>query len=283
MSSDAIQTAAAQDGGPVPVVRVPSPVMKADMATFFGLVVTMALIAYAIFSSQSDANFLNIPSVLIVVFGTITATCTAYTVDEIVKTGGVIATTFFRPVREPSRLARSLMDIATVARKRGLLSLSAYEGEMRKEPFLGKALGLVVDGYSAEDVERMLRVEVEGFIERQKRAASVLRRAAEIAPAMGLIGTLVGLVQMLADLENPDTIGPAMAVALLTTFYGAIMGTIILAPLAVKLDKFTADETQMMNMVLKAARSIANQENPRGLEMLLNGELSPSDQIRYFT
>ncbi len=282
MSSDAAQ-AAATDSASVPVVRVPAPVMRPDLATFFGLALTMVLILFAIFSSPSDANFINIPSVLIVVLGTMTATCTAYTTQEIMQTGGVIRTTFFRPVREASRLARSLLDIATVARKRGLLALSAYEGEMRKEPFLAKALGLVVDGYSAEDVERMLRVEIDSFVERQKRAASVLRRAAEIAPAMGLIGTLVGLVQMLADLENPDTIGPAMAVALLTTFYGAIMGTIILSPLAVKLEKFTSDEVQIMNLVLKASRSIANHENPRGLEMILNGELAPSDQIRYFT
>ncbi|MCB1592902.1 MAG: MotA/TolQ/ExbB proton channel family protein [Alphaproteobacteria bacterium] len=283
MSSDAAQAAAAQDTAPLPIVRVPAPSMKADIATVFGLAVTLALIIFAILSSQSDANFVNLPSVLIVVFGTMTATCTAYTVDEIMKSGSVIASAFFRPVREPSRFARSLMDIASIARKRGLLALSSYENEMRKEPFLAKALGMVVDGYSVEDVDRMLQLEIDSFVERQKRAASVLRRAAEIAPAMGLIGTLVGLVQMLADLENPDTIGPAMAVALLTTFYGAIMGTIILAPLSVKLEKYMNDETQIMNMVLKASRSIANQENPRGLEMLLNGELAPSDQIRYFT
>lgn len=283
MSSDAAQAAAAQDSASVPVVRIPSPVMRPDLATFFGIALTLIFILMAIASSASDANFVDVPSILIVVFGTMTATCTAYTTDEIRQTGSVIGTTFFRPVREPSRLARSLLDIATIARKRGLLALSAYEGEMRKEPFLAKALGLVVDGYSAEDVERMLRIEIDSFIERQKRAASMLRRAAEIAPAMGLIGTLVGLVQMLADLENPDTIGPAMAIALLTTFYGAIMGNIILSPLAVKLDKFTADETQIMSLVLKASRSIANHENPRGLEMILNGELAPSQQIRYFT
>ena len=99
---------------------------------------------------------------------------------------------------------------------------------------------------------------------------------------MGLIGTLIGLVMMLADLENPETIGPAMAVALLTTFYGAILGTIVMAPLAVKLEKRSSDEALMKVLVKTAAVSIANQDNPRKLEMLLNSELPPTQRIRYF-
>jgi len=99
---------------------------------------------------------------------------------------------------------------------------------------------------------------------------------------MGLIGTLVGLVQMLADLENPETIGPAMAVALLTTFYGAILGTVIMAPLSVKLEKNSHDDALIRTLIATAAVSIARQENPRRLEMLLNSELSPSNQIDYF-
>lgn len=282
--SDAAEavSASAPETIPIPVVRIPVAAKRPDLATVFGLVLTMVLIVSAMMMSQSEASFIDIPSILLVVLGTATATCTAYTIDELRNTGGVVAAAFFRPVREPSRLAQSLMDIATVARKRGLLALSAYEAEMRKEPFLAKSFQLVVDGYSAEDIDRMLKIEIDSFIERQKRSSSVLRRAAEIAPAMGLIGTLVGLVQMLADLENPETIGPAMAVALLTTFYGAIIGNIILAPMAVKLDKYTADEVQVMNLILKACRSIVNQENPRSLEMALNGELAPSQQIRYF-
>ena len=124
--------------------------------------------------------------------------------------------------------------------------------------------------------------EVEVLAERHKRSASIARRASEVAPAMGLIGTLVGLVQMLADLENPETIGPAMAVALLTTFYGAILGTVVLASIAVKLEKNSADETLIKTLVTIAATSIARQDNPRRLEMMLNSELPPSERIRYF-
>ena len=124
--------------------------------------------------------------------------------------------------------------------------------------------------------------EVEAEVERHKRSASITRRASEIAPALGLIGTLIGLVMMLADLENPETIGPAMAIALLTTFYGAILGTIVMAPLAVKLEKRSTDESMMKTLVKIAAASTARQENPRKLEMLLNSELPPAERIRYF-
>ncbi|MEC7029070.1 MAG: MotA/TolQ/ExbB proton channel family protein, partial [Pseudomonadota bacterium] len=132
------------------------------------------------------------------------------------------------------------------------------------------------------DIDRVLGQEVDALAERHRRSASILRRASEVAPAMGLIGTLVGLVQMLAQLDDPSSIGPAMAVALLTTFYGAIMGTVILGPLAAKLERNSGDETMIKNLILTAMGSIARQENPRRLEMLLNSELPPEHRIRYF-
>ena len=124
--------------------------------------------------------------------------------------------------------------------------------------------------------------EVDALLERHRRAASIIRRGSEVAPAMGLIGTLVGLVQMLAQLDDPSSIGPAMAVALLTTFYGAILGTIVLGPLSGKLERNSNSEAMIKNLVLTAMGSIARQENPRRLEMLLNSELPPDKRIRFF-
>ena len=120
------------------------------------------------------------------------------------------------------------------------------------------------------------------MVERHRRSASILRRAAEISPAMGLIGTLIGLVQMLANLSDPESIGPAMAVALLTTFYGAILGTAVLSPMAAKLERNSNEEAMLRSMVMIAMSSIARQDNPRRLEMLLNSELPPSKRIKYF-
>ena len=110
----------------------------------------------------------------------------------------------------------------------------------------------------------------------------VLRKMGEFSPAMGLIGTLVGLVQMLGHLDDPSTIGPSMAVALLTTFYGAVLANIVFLPLASKLERNSAEETLVNNVYLMGAASIGRQENPRRLEMLLNSVLPPAKRVRYF-
>lgn len=269
-------------GGSIPVVKIQGPYKKADLATILGATFAIGLIAAAIIAGQSNANFFNVPSLLIVLFGTMAATAISYTPEELAKAGNIIAKSTMRRVQPPGLLASSLLDMAVVAKKKGILALSNYDSEMAKDSFLMRAIQMVVDGYNPEDVERLLTQEIDALAERHRRSASVTRRASEVAPAMGLIGTLVGLVQMLADLENPEAIGPAMAVALLTTFYGAILGTVIMAPLAVKLEKNSTDETLIKSLITTAAVSIARQENPRRLEMLLNSELPPSERIRYF-
>lgn len=273
---------AQNDVGPVPSIRVEKPDTKTDLATILGLVFAFGFIAGAILLGQSNANFFNVPSLMIVLFGTMAATSISYTTDELKRAWSVLGKSIFRRTQSPRKLASSLMDMAVVAKKKGILTLSNANSELRKDAFLHHAMQMVIDGYNAEEIERLLRQEVDALAERHKRSASITRRASEVAPAMGLIGTLVGLVQMLADLENPDTIGPAMAVALLTTFYGAILGTIVMAPLAVKLEKNSADETLVKTIIATAAASMARQDNPRRLEMLMNSDLPPSERIRYF-
>ncbi len=271
-----------QNAPPLPRVSVPSAESRIDIVTILGLALSFGLIVGAIALGQSEASFFNLPSVLIVVLGTMTATAVSYTGGELSQSMPVIAGSAVRPVRDFPALAKSMLDLASIARQRGLLQLSNYEKETAKEPFLKYALGLVVDGYDPADIQRILQQDIDAEEERNKRAASVLRRASEVAPAMGLIGTLVGLVQMLADLDDPNSIGPAMAVALLTTFYGAILGTVVMAPLAAKLEKNAADEVTAKTMTLKTAMSIMKQENPRNLEMMVNSLLPPSQRIIYF-
>ena len=266
----------------VPIVIIPGTRKSLDLATILGLLFTFGLIIAAIAQGSGNANFFNVPSLMIVVFGTMTATAVSYTLTEIKQSGNVIAKSVLRRAYDPQALANSLVDLAVVGKKKGLLALSQYEGELRKDPFLAHAIQMTVDGGKAEDIDYILAQETHFLAERHIRTASITRRASEVAPAMGLIGTLVGLVQMLADLENPDTIGPAMAVALLTTFYGAIMGTVVMAPLAVKLEKNSHDEVMIKTMIRLAAASIARQDNPRKLEMELNAVLPPSQHIRYF-
>ncbi len=281
--NEAAAAAPQQEAAPLPTIRVPVASSALDFASILGIILSFVLIIGAISIGESNAGFFNTPSILIVVFGTITATCIAYTGKELRESIGVIFSSFMRPVRDIKALARAMVDLADIARKRGLLTLSNFEGQTANEPFLNYALRLAVDGYNPEDIERILQQDIDEEEERLKRAASILRRASEIAPAMGLIGTLVGLVKMLANLaDNPDQLGGDMALALLTTFYGAILSSIVFAPLAAKLEKIAADTVKAKKMTLFTVMSVLKQENPRNLEMTINSILPPSERIKYF-
>lgn len=278
MSDTAQQT----DTAPFPPIHIATPSIRMDLTTLLGLVISFGLIIAAVILGQTKANFFNLPGILLVIMGTMSVTAIAYSWEEIKGTLSVIRQSFVVRRTAPSVMAKQLLDIAVIARKKGFLILSQMESELSKDVHLAKAVQIVTDGYGGDDVERVLSQEIDSLTQRHRRAASILRRAAETAPAMGLIGTLVGLVQMLADLTNPDTIGPAMALALLTTFYGAIMGMVVLAPMAAKLERNSNEEVLNRVLILTAMSSIARQENPRRLEMMLNSELPPDERIDYF-
>ncbi|MBX2833415.1 MAG: MotA/TolQ/ExbB proton channel family protein [Micavibrio sp.] len=269
------------DTASIPALNIVRPTFSADLATILGLTFSVGVIAMAILMG-SNANFLNGPSILIVFFGTLAATAISYNTDELKECGQIFKSSLMVKKQDPSKLALSLLDASVIAKKKGVLMLSRSEDELGNQAFLKKAMQLTIDGFNPDDIEFFLEQEIASETERSRRAASMTRRASEVAPAMGLIGTLVGLVQMLADLENPETIGPAMAVALLTTFYGAIIGTVITAPLTVKLEKRAADEALIKTLIKTASVSIARQDSPRKLEMLLNADLPPSKRVRYF-
>ncbi len=266
----------------LPKIKISTPKPTVDLATILGLGGAIGLIIAAITMGESNASFFNVPALMIVLLGTMAATATSFTVDEVGRAGQVIGKSLFRKAYNPSELARTLLDLASLAKKKGFLAISQYADELEKDPYLDHAMQMATDGYNAQDIDFILTQDIDSLVERHKRSANITLRASEVAPAMGLIGTLVGLVQMLADLENPETIGPAMAVALLTTFYGAILGTIVMAPLSVKLDKNSRDEKMIRTMIKITAISIAKLENPRRLEKALNAELPPSERVRYF-
>jgi len=253
-----------------------------DFVTVFGLVISLGLIGVALFSAGSPDAFLNAPSLMIVVGGTIAVTAMSFSGAEVSQSWGIIKNSLIRKTFNPAELARSLMDISVLARKHGLLALAKIENRTRKDIFLNKAAQMVSDGYTPMDIERILTQKMDTLVDRHRKGASMLQRAADVAPAMGLIGTLVGLVQMLTNLADPSSIGPSMAIALLTTFYGAIMSTVIFAPLAAKLERNSKEEILLKGLIKTAMVSIAKQENPRRLEMLLNSDLPPSRRIKYF-
>jgi len=253
-----------------------------DIATVVGLICGFGLIGTAVFLGGQPASFVNMPSVLIVIGGTFATTTTCFSIAEVLRTARVLTKTVFYSSRDPSEAAINVLKVAEIARRQGVLSLQNVVGGLKSEPFLYKGISMVVDGTPGEEVEMIMRRDIQATIQRHTKSTNVLRKAAEFAPAMGLIGTLIGLVQMLGSLNDPTTIGPSMAVALLTTFYGAILANLVFAPLASKLERNSAEETLVNNVYAMGVASIGRQENPRRLEMLLNSVLPPAKRVQYF-
>lgn len=255
---------------------------RIDFATILGLVSGFALIITAMVMGGSPGSFFHPPAVLIVLGGTLAVTTISFSVRDIVNTQKVVNKALFRQHHDPRQTATQLLQLSELARKNGPLAIQNVLKDLRQDRFLHKAAVMISDGMTDVEMDRILRQEVEALVSRHRRSAAVLRRAAEVAPAMGLIGTLVGLVQMLGNLNDPSSIGPAMAVALLTTFYGAILANMVFSPLASKLDRNSDDESLIRQLTLVGSVSIARQENPRRLEMLLNTILPPASRISYF-
>ena len=254
-----------------------------DLATVLGLFGSFALVTSAVLLGGSLASFFNLPSVLLVLGGTFLVTTISFSLSEVIRAQKLIVGTLFTKNLSPDFAAYSMLELADKCRGKGVLHLQNYIQMLEEDSFQRKSLQLVIDGLPAEEVNRILQNDLNGMIARHNTSSGVLRKAAEVAPAMGLIGTLVGLVQMLGNLNDPSTIGPAMAVALLTTFYGAVLANMFFNPLASKLERNSAEEVLLNRVFMLGAASIGRQENPRRLEMLLNTLLPPASRVQYYS
>ncbi len=269
-------------GQPVAELKVPRLSPTIDLATLLGIGGAFAMIAGAMMLSGQAAAFLDVPSILIVVGGTFLVTTVSFSLAEIGQAQGLMLRAAVYHAESPVNAVMQALYLADLARKRGRLALQNVTDSLHYAPFLYRAINMVVDGLPADEVERVMTREREVTYERHLRSAGVLRRAGEVAPAMGLIGTLIGLVQMLGSLDDPSAIGPAMAVALLTTFYGAVLANMVFTPLANKLERNAQIEATVCQIYTIGAASISRQENPRRLEMMLNTLLPPAERMAYF-
>jgi len=254
-----------------------------DNATIIGLVAGLGLVVLAISLGGDAGAFFNARALLIVLGGTIAVTLVSFRAGEVLEALRAAGRTLFKSSSSPQASIEKLLKFAEIARKDGVHSLERRVKEVRGNSFLTRALSLVIDGAAPEEIERLMDVERASMKARAAKSAAVLRRASEIAPAMGLIGTLVGLVQMLASLDDPSKIGPAMAVALITTFYGAVFGSMILAPLAAKLDRLAQEQNVHHAVFTASASAISRKENPRRLQTLVNAMLPPSEQVNVYS
>ncbi|HEY9548141.1 MAG TPA: MotA/TolQ/ExbB proton channel family protein [Kiloniellaceae bacterium] len=278
-----VDTQAPSTGGQAAVeIQAPRIGTTVDFATLLGVGGAFAMVAGAMLLSGQVASFLDVPSVLIVIGGTFLVTTISFSLGEIAAAQGLMLRAAVYNAEAPEHAVWQALYLADLARKRGRLALQNVTEELRDAPFLYRAIIMVVDGLPAEEVERVLSRDAEASFERHQRSAGILRRAGEVAPAMGLIGTLIGLVQMLGSLDDPSSIGPAMAVALLTTFYGAVLANMVFNPLAGKLERNAHIEASVCRIYTIGAASISRQENPRRLEMMLNTILPPDKRVAFF-
>lgn len=237
-----------------------------DLATIVGLLGASGLIVVTMLMSGSLAMFINVPSLIIVVGGSIFAVMAKFGLGQFLGAVKVAGKSFSSKIDNPADLIDEIVELADAARKGGLLSL---EGKEVSSEFLQKGIQLLVDGHDPDVVKTLLSKDRTLAEERHTNGAKIFSDLTGMAPAMGMIGTLIGLVAMLANMDDPKSIGPAMAVALLTTLYGAVLANAVTEPIADKLSLRAAEEAMVKNLVIDALLAIQAGQNPRVIDTML--------------
>ncbi len=247
-----------------------------DISTLVGLIGGAGILIFAIVvGGTPPMKYVDAPSFLITVLGTIAATMIAYPMSTIKDIPKLMAKTFRQSNSDPSKTIGQIIELANKARKDGLLSLEEASREMNDE-FLKKGLMLIVDGTDPELVRNLLETELDFIEQRHKVGQGAMGTIASLAPGFGMIGTLIGLIAMLQNMNDPSSIGPSMAVALITTLYGSLMANLIFTPMEKKLGASSAGEMLERGIILEGLLSIQAGENPRIIEEKLKAFLPPS-------
>lgn len=246
-----------------------------DIATVIGLVSGTVLIFGSIIIGGSLTTFINIPSALVVVGGTIAVTFMRFKMADVIGSINVALKAFLFKMQNPEDIIEEMVEYTRIAKKEGLIAL---EKESPKDPFSAKALRYLSDGYDEGLIEDMLMKDIRLTIQRHTTGQQVFKSAGDAAPAFGMIGTLIGLVQMLSSMSDPASIGPSMAIALLTTLYGAILANLVCIPIADKLNLNSEKEKLTKSIIVEGAIAINRGVSPMVLEESLKIFLSPKNR-----
>ncbi len=245
-----------------------------DLSTIIGMGAAFGLMLMAILQGGPLTMFINIPSVLIVVGGTAGVAFVQYPARDLLDAVNVAKKTVLHKEASINDMIMQLMGFANKARKEGILALQS-EMEKIDDEFLVKAMQMAVDGQEPDTLRGMLNTEIEYIQQRHEKGANIFISLGTISPAMGMVGTLIGLVQMLQTMDDPSKIGPAMAVALLTTFYGAVLANVMFLPMAGKLRLRSESEMLIKTLIIEGMQSILSGENPRIMEQKLHSFIAP--------
>ena len=225
--------------------------------------------------------FINAPSAMIVLGGTFGAVLINYPLSDILGVVTVARHVLFQREQKAEKVIEVLVDISKVSRREGILALEKSMQNIH-DPFLAKGMMMVIDGIEPATLSKILYTELEYIEERHKLGAEIFTTMGNFAPAMGMVGTLIGLVKMLMMMEDPSAIGPAMAVALITTFYGVLLANLIFLPVAGKLRTRSGREMLVKELEINGILSIQSGDNPRVLEQKLHSFISPGDRKSTF-
>jgi chemotaxis protein MotA len=252
-----------------------------DFATIIGILGGFGLVITAVVSGGGLTWFIDGPSAMIVLGGTLGAVLINYPLSDVLGVIKVAKNAFLGKRGQADTVINQLVEMSRICRREGLIALQKMI-EQTKDPFLIKAINLVVDGVTPAHVSEILETELDFIGERHRLGAEIFTTMGNFAPAMGLVGTLIGLVQMLKQMNNPGMIGPAMAVALITTFYGVILANLVFLPIAGKLKNRSSQELLFKQLIINGILSIQSGDNPRVLEQKLHSFIAPRERMSRF-
>ncbi|MEW6227803.1 MAG: motility protein A [Bacillota bacterium] len=246
-----------------------------DVTTLLGIIVGVGLVGTAIQMGGSVRSFIDVPSIMITIGGTMAATFINFRVDDIKNVLRVARIAFSQAPPQLTATISQLISLAEVARREGLLALDNSLGKL-KDDFLRHGLQLVVDGVDPAVIREILETDLEAIENRHRMGRKLFDQMALFAPAFGMIGTLIGLIQMLRNINNPSAIGPGMAVALVTTFYGALLAYLVFIPISGKLAVRAQEEALQKEILIEGILAIQSGDNPRIVEEKLRAFLPPA-------
>lgn len=249
-----------------------------EFTTVIGIASGLSLVGYAIYSGGGVSTFINVSALMITLGGTIAATFISFSTAEIVNIIKVLLNVFRTQLRKPEEIVKAVTQLAMVSRRGGNLVLEKEEKKIG-DSYLRKSISYIVDGVDEEIISDYMLAEIESTRLRHESGQRIFRTMGMFAPAFGLIGTIIGLVQMLNTLDDPSNIGPAMAVALITTFYGAMLSNLFFIPIAEKLKSRTDQEIFLMQIIYTGIISLRRFQAPRVIEKKLNSFVQAKKRV----
>ncbi len=250
-----------------------------DLATIIGLVLGVGCVVYGMMIGGDMGLFYDQSSIFITVGGTIAATVMSFPLKTLLSMPSALKNAFIRKPIDMNKDIDMIIDIANVARKEGLLALEDAANSV-KDPFLKKGIMLMVDGSDPELVKSVLETELSYIEARHAVSIDFMMTMSSFGPAFGMIGTLIGLIQMLSNLEDPSTLGSGMSVALITTFYGSCLANMICTPLGKKLRIVSGEEILQRELLMEGLLSIQDGENPRIIRDKLTSFISRKEAMK---